>query len=632
MFNNDEADIFSVLKRSREIIKGNSALRDIPLENLFNYMSGKYADDMPAVLGVLAYFYIENIDCSSNDRILESIKKKPCEYRYRKYTMFILQKKYHFSVFKLLIDIEKMNLASPIITYFADNIIYEESIPTNKVLEYLDMICNCGQEMANRLLFYYTSFVINKQDFKKVFKLIYCKNDNKYIEFLRLLLNEIYDCAPKKGEELTIEMLNNFSSKIFCLELMLEGLRLSVYTNTEIFSKYFSFILKLTKENYSWKKIIPIFIIYINRENYEDDIKEKILRRLKLISQEDDDVKCVFLTQVAFLSEPRKEIGQIVDNIIDNNIINNSEVLRGVSGYYYKMLSDDEKGDLSELVIEKLYIIFIKNNYTNENYKNFFDSVIDVLNMLKKNQKVVWNFFLKSFKGKSSSCLWFSLGIYEYILERPLLSTLADAKLENAKLYIYIIKFILFFGTGGEQIVKFIFDVVKFIPKERMDLYVGECATEMYSVYPYTSARLANEYKNGNYQQQITLAKLLNKKHALFIKAQEKRLSVPDFNPSLKFHEINNDIRNQINMEINKAADEKSIFSQIFPKVVLKYGNKVDVVKRSQHNTVEHVDMEYSCIKFEYEMPMLYMRDPVDFIVRCNRIIKERGEFVEISD
>ena len=622
-----EEDIILILHEGRQIVENNSDLVNHSLEEVFEILHDLQFEDVRIIWGAIAYLYIKKIDYSSYDGLIKSLKENPPKTMYQEYVVYILQKEYNISVLRLLLEARKLDLSLSSISCVFSNIVFEDPIETNDIIKYLDVICYYNNQ-TNHLFYMFALFIICRQNIIDVFTAIYNKKNKQYTEFLNLFLEGIYHNSSDVGRKITIFLINQFHTDPYTCELVLKAIHCSIYRDKDIFQNNFSFVLELSENEETWRKIIPIFVSYVQITDDESNIKMDIMKRLKKIPEEEIDDKVIFLKNVSMFTEPKKELKEIIDDII-NNITMDSRVLQEICNYYLGILSYGKEGSSEKIIFDQLYKIFINNNYTKEFCQPFFDTLNTLIPYLSKNQQIAWNVFLKFLRGKTDSSIWFSLWIYEQILEIPRSQQIVFDKVESTNFYIFLTKFILYYGDTGNHIMQFIIDITQYISIREIDIYIENCVDEIYSVYPYTSTLIAQEYATGIIPQQKKLAIALIKKHTKFLELQKKKHDIPDFAPSDKRHEVYKDIQLKINRKINKDADEKSLFRHIFSKVVLKYGNKFETTHITKSNKKEYIDQEYSHINFEYELPLTYLRDPLAFYEKRIQIIEDRREFIE---
>ena len=187
---------------------------------------------------------------------------------------------------------------------------------------------------------------------------------------------------------------------------------------------------------------------------------------------------------------------------------------------------------------------------------------------------------------------------------------------------IRILKATLYFSVDNSKICKIAFQLLNFID-EAPDKYITFCMDDLYKNYPGTMLKVSKQFITSDVDLQVQLAELVTKAHEKTVQEHELCLKIKDLRPSEEHQYIYRKALQEQNKQINKKANEKSIFASFFSTRTLKYGVRNAHIIEGAQGEKFYQSSPYQYFKQEMELPGLYVDDPVGFAMKKQAFLNE---------
>lgn len=400
-------------------------------------------------------------------------------------------------------------------------------------------------------------------------------------------------------------ILNHFNSKEKNIDSLLNAVRCLEYPSTtdahQILDKINCLINKDQLNGSQFSQILEIITyIFLQHNNLEIHVINTIELILSKIGSTDISEKAANL-----LFFEGAKISKLLKQYFYQMIINAENISHQVCnnlGLSIENQSTDE--DLRELIeiIEQLLLrhenISIKNFHTYHICENS-----DLLN------KVVTRWFLSKKKN-----LWESAS--NLIISNQIRSLYVDISwVDNFKeedsifltkkaigwLYIY-----------EDLILKFIIDILNCIKNPKIVLQILDLAFQ-HVIINYEPQHVAFFFDLKNYTEKETENKIIELKiqHETIYKDIKQANDLKELVCPLEHSRLIQYKRHHENEKINKSADAQSVFSDLFTKKIMLYGETHIHIANTGNNEVTLQEDALSSFSYSMTLPLRYFTDPI---------------------
>ena len=197
-----------------------------------------------------------------------------------------------------------------------------------------------------------------------------------------------------------------------------------------------------------------------------------------------------------------------------------------------------------------------------------------------------------------------------------------DGKKLADKLILRLMKAFLYYDADTQRACQNIFQILNFFDGQG-DLSIAFCMDEVYRNYPETMYKIANQYETNKNGIQVQLAQMIKTKYEEQLKDRENSYGIKDIRSSTEHRYIYYKAQMKQNSLINKMARKNSIASQLFPERIMKYGKRSGHIITDREEKKTYQASPYFQYKYQIELPMQYIMDPVEYEFKKNQFLKE---------
>lgn len=613
----DKKEIENILSNAEQILINQPELAKMNLEDVINALDStkQMIRDRWGVAALLVVKSIKRWDLSDLVEKLSLVESGDLTYEYVGY---LLQTRYGINMEALLLEADKQNKFDSIVKYIQPNLMFLTGIKQQYISPFLEML---EKHVDNNAYFSVVSNYAKSIAYCDAFLIITnslgeLKSRAQY-DLMSLMGREWYHKDSIEANR-TIESLLGYEN-IWSKKASIDFIENSLYCDRTAFELYFSKIEEMILQNNDlWLQAITVFVKYImlypegaNTNQFYD----KVMEHLKRLPTDSTKAKCNFLATLQFEKGIPQDIQDIFQSIILNPFEANQCPLQILDHILYNLY----KNSGLDIVMKYMLEIFRINGYR---YRHtlFFDGLDLIVSELIKDSEKIFRFVITYMLSNDIHQVFFGLG-WLMIIGVIYNEDGNNLSFSNNQL-IRILKATLYFSVDNSKICKIAFQLLNFID-EAPDKYITFCMDDLYKNYPGTMLKVSKQFITSDVDLQVQLAELVSKAHEKTVQEHELCLKIKDLRPSEKHQYIYRKALQEQNKQINKKANEKSIFASFFSTRTLKYGVRNAHIIEGAQGEKFYQSSPYQYFKQEMELPGLYVDDPVGFAMKKQAFLNE---------
>jgi len=619
-----ELEMKQTLEAGDKILLDKPELNEMLPEDVLDSLNDGTQEMIHNRWAVAARVYVNGIQDFSYEKLVERLAQSDISEFLCIYIFFILQEEYGISVVKMLIEAKRQSLIERIIPYVYGNLEYEKKIDTDEIVVFLETLNLVSLNKKIYLMKDYAKLIVKDSQQELVFQVITQDSNHVDSEFMQFLVCEVYKKDYKQANQMIETLLSGKESAEKFWVAITEGLYSSLYFELDFFEEQYKKFSEYVKDRTIWIRNIKSLVLYITKSSGRVGVRCEVMSELKTVCGGDAEEKSEFLNSISRIEVLDEELLNIRDSIFACSFKKDAIVLGAIKDYF--VITRDKWSEPD--IFETLRCIFIVNEYDMSNYKQFFDGLDWVWNELEKEQKTAWEKFIESMFCQGIHQFVFAIGLYEYVLN---VSELANV-LQNHKISIeqasIIIGILTYWLPNGEKISHMGFEMAKLVHSDDNEEYMDVFLEEIYGNFCDSSRKMAEKYLKSQNNLQMRLVNEVTERHNKKRTVQEKARKVPDFQPSVERSRIYQIVRNEQNKKINKLAHQKSVFMNIFPTRVMKYGKRNAVVQNMGRGEQAYATSPYVVTEYAFELPVLYTQHPAEWHNRKLMYLQKRSDYI----
>lgn len=619
---------FNVIIKAKDILDNRKELFSINRNEILDYLDDGSEEMRKVRWGVLAYLYIYEI----KEFDYKNIIQKLAEIRDKKLTFeyigFILQIEYKISLMKLVIEAEELNLFSDIIPFVCDNIINEDDSLSFYLETFMDVVYkNKGYNNYYTLLKNLDRLITESNNEEFVLSKFYSSENEIYYDLVESISGNYYLKNLEAADTVILNSLNKGSTMFKKIAIIY--LNISVLHHDNIFTDNFIVFDNLASEDAEyWKMLIPSYVtcFTIIPNNI---IRKSILARLDSIMEGSIDEKRIFLRQLYDMPKLLPELKRIFETIVLKPFDKDSDILFSLNVVFSNSIKSKTVDKVS--VLQQLNIIFCQNKFSISNCDDFFKELYLTFMEIKNEEEVFINYIFDNIISGSSEELFFSISALDKLIHLDEIPNKLRDKKYSWQSVLAIMEGFLYFIFEAKKVCLLAFQLVKIIDGATGP-YETFCKEYIYKNYPYTFFKVANEVSKDENRNVRKLSKIIVKLHQETECVKQEGYKIPDLEPSFERNYLYHRAKLEQNKKINEMTEAQSVTRVLFSKEVLKYGKRIAYIRFDRKNHYSFQISNFSEIRYEMEMPNMFMTDPVLLASLKTKYLRDRGADSEISD
>ncbi len=618
----ERQEIESALAEGKKILNERPELRRMSIDAVLDELNDGTQEMVHNRRGVTAWMIVESIPDMKISVLVEHLAYKASGLLTDQYVGYLLQKQYHVNLELLILEAEKCGHYEKIVYYVLENLQYKEEYESNNLLPLLEMLeHHSNHNTYSRFLHYYSKHISNCKAFKIVADIISELKTHVQYDLMCRLKYLWY------GEEVTQanEQLGFYANQQgeWHKKIIVEFIEASLYYDTSTFDQYFSQLKVMSQESAElWNQMIPVFVEYVRLKEHEDplgSIIRQVLHELERIPNDAEKTKHVFIAAFVSSEKLSEHLSSIYQEIISRPFENKRIPYDLIDHYYY---SNIEEGAIDRS-LQNLQTIFRVNDIFAD-YFSFFDGFDLTFSEMAKSSADITGRALNYMLSNKLDKVFFGIGLFNKF--GNLQSYLSKPETEKVFLsdmqLVRLMKGILYYTVESKNICHTALQLLA-LSNDECTQYFQFCMEEVYANYPATLYKITSEYITSDSEKQNRLAELVRKEYEQLLAEQEKVRAVMDLRPSNEHQQIYRKAQMMRNQEINKRASEQSIFSELFPSRMMKYGIRNAHIVTLSKNQKQVRESGYQHITYEMELPMVYTHNSVGYEVKKIEYIEE---------
>ena len=537
---------------------------------------------------------------------------------------YILQKKYEIRVVKLFIEASKYGKWQQMIPFLTGNLLFESFVKLEEVEEFLTVVYQNKCSQLAELLPNYAKLICNMQKQEDVFQSFMKSKQEIYLDFMYYFSREVYQTDAETGNRMLITLLQEEQNGVE--EITTDFLDYGIYYGCHIFEQYFDKIQNWMQHDLKLReKLIPVYVVYLKNAKC-NKLKNDIVRELEKIPSGTIEEKSAFLNAILSKDSLSNDLKRIFESILLHSFEKNAEVLKLLC----RFISAQEKMDDFEK-LRHIHQIYIINEYWKDDH-DFFEQVTSILHKIKSNQKIIVDCFIKSMFTCGTNNFFFALGLYKNMVSiNGISDILQEREMDITELQL-ILRGLLYYYYDANNLCLTSYKLIQLIP-DTVDAepYLSVCIDEVYENYRNTYCKLAKQQGNnyGKWGEELTRRVL--QRYQEFVRKQNVAYGKPDLQTSIENQRLIRKANSEQNARINKTVREKSFFSSMFQRRIMKYGKRHAAIQYTKKDEYAYMITPYASIKCEREMPYVYMQDPVNWYCLRKQYLRERNRYCEAN-
>lgn len=623
----EREEIEQVLRVGKQILLERPALLEMSLQEVITELDDGSQEMIHNRWGVAAWLVVKSIRSFELSNLVNQLSEIESGILTYEYTGYLLQKEYQINMEELILEAEQQGKFDKIVSYVSENLIFESEIHEDCLLRMLGML---ERQLANP--FYYSLLRNYVQHICKMGaqnlaaeKLGTVDSHAKY-DFVSNMRWEWYQQNVEEADNALGKML--VEKSIWSKKTAVDFLEVSLNYGTATFYQYLQEIKRLFLESEELQsQIVGVFVKYVegtetNKYEKLDYVYNEVINLIEKILESTWKVKYKFIDAIICRQEIPEILNKIFHRIITQSLDRNSDILERLDHYFYKQLN---KGKW-EVVIQNMYEIFVANQYLSK-YQDFFNAMNSTCYKLSEHSVEVTQKALFFMISGGVDYLFFGLGLLVNIgdiqkLKNKMNENAGNVEKIDDKQMVRLMKGIFYYVADSKRICRTIFQLLNFLEGEG-DLSIKFCMSEVYGNYPLTMYEIISQYEEQKNEIQNQLVQMVKNKHEEILKDQNLGCKIKDLQPSKEHQYIYYRAQMEQNRQINKMAQEKSIFSQFANHRTMKYGKRSGHIATGRKNEKFYQISPYMEHKYQVEVPVHYIKDPVEYALRKMDYLEE---------
>lgn len=616
-------ELLSEMQTARTIIDQYTDIRDLPIVDLLNALDDGSYEMRHYRWNIAAILYVEKIDNYSYDYLATELVTHNFPEYLCEHIMFLLQKEHDICSIKLLKVALQHETFLQIFPFVQKNIRYEGVIEKDNITDFFYILPSIPSNKEYYLFSDFSQKIVENSLEDYAFTEIINSKPEKSKMLLPFLLEHIYNQSADIGD-FYLSTLFHSTEAIFWIDSIVAGLGCSLRNHVDIFERYFRILQEISLEKQAWKKLIPCYVEYVFCHGKNEDIYRSVLDTLRIIEKSLEEEKLIFIRTIAYQKDISAELEIIRQSICKTAFEKKEEVLAAMEDYYYHFRSKLSTAD----VLKELHSTFIVNGYNNTCYHEFFKLFKDLLSEYSDRQYTVWQYFMYVLYDRKEESVAFAIGLFEYAITfSESVNQIFEFEI-NEKTACLTVKLLSALSIHCEQVCIFSFEIARFL-SENSQQYIETIYDDIYTSYPYTCQKTAQNYVDSSFYLQQKVARRIVNRYQREYDEQKQWHTIPDLWPSMKRQMIAQNSSIQQNKRINKMAQKESIFAQLFSNHMMKYGKRSGYIRHIGHNNYTYQTNEYMSFETSMELSETYTKTPVEWYLSRREVLEERRKYIE---
>ncbi|WP_195636539.1 hypothetical protein [Enterocloster bolteae] len=620
-------EVESVLNEGEKILLKRPELAEMSIHDMLNELDDGTEQMIHYRWGVAAWLVIKSLKSFESKMLVEPLSEVDSGVLTYEYAGYLLQSRYKVSMVELILEAEKCGKFDKIISYVKDNIIYEEKLYEQYIISVLNTMENHKSHNCYRaFLMQYAKHIVDKDAQKLVEGLLDDIDRQIYYDFMQVMRWEWYQKDAAEANEVIGRMLGRRS--VWSKKVAIDYLEASLIYDKAVFHQYFFQVENLIQESEElWQMLIPVFIKYVLKvcddgtEKLEPVYKQ-VLEHLEKISDSSLNIKSSFVQAIQWTEDIPDKLDNIFKTIISHSFNRDRRILDMLDSRLYNRLT---KGHWKE-TLHVMLKVFTANKYYSH-YREFFDVMNSVHSGLSEYTEEVTVEALGCMLSGDRELFFFGIGLLDEVGDLKILHKSVDesnfdfAVAYDDKQMIHLMKGVLYYIADNKRICHMAFQLLE-LSNESNEKYMEFCIADVYGNYPATMHEVAEYYKTVASQKQVSLAEKVLEMHERMLNERKLSYEIRDLEISREHQYIYRRAMQEQNRMINKNANKKSVFGQLFKRRTLKYGTRNAHVCSGKKEEKFYQVNPYMHHEYHMELPAIYVKDPVEYEFR-------RGTFLE---
>ncbi len=613
----DKKEIENILSNAEQILINQPELAKMNLEDVINALDStkQMIRDRWGVAALLVVKSIKRWDLPDLVDKLSLVESGDLTYEYVGY---LLQTRYGINMEALLLEADKQNKFDSIVKYIQPNLMFLTEIKQQYISPFLEML---EKHVDNNDYFSvvsnYAKGIADCDAFLIITNSLGELKSRVQYDLMSLMGREWYRKDSIEANR-TIESLLGYEN-IWSKKASIDFIENSLYCDRTAFESYFSEIEEMILQNNDlWLQAITVFVKYVMLYPEGANTNQfygKVMEHLKRLPTDSTKAKCNFLATLQF----EKDITQDIQDVFQEIILNPFEVNQCPLQILDHILYNLYKNSGLDIVMKYMLEIFRINGYRYK-HTSFFDGLDLIVSELVKDAEKIFRFVMTYMLSNDVHQVFFGLG-WLMIIGVIYNEDGNNLSFSNNQL-IRILKATLYFSVDNSKTCKIAFQLLNLI-NEAPDKYITFCMDDLYKNYPSTMLKVSKQFITSDVDLQVQLAELVSKAHEKTVQEYELCLKIKDLRPSEEHQYIYRKALQEQNKQINKKANEQSVFASFFSSRTLKYGARSAHIIQGTKGEKFYQSAPYQYIKQEMELPSLYVDDPVGFAMKRQAFFDE---------
>ena len=304
------------------------------------------------------------------------------------------------------------------------------------------------------------------------------------------------------------------------------------------------------------------------------------------------------------------DVSDIFENIVSAPLPND-ESFRMVDTVIYNHFKD--RG--YQFLLDTLSKIYYLNRF-NCDFDRFIELFSLSVGILPDNDINIWGYIWTEFEKDHSPCTAFCMGI---LLDKFSINVdFAEEVTRNNKCISLtrafgVLGLLQYVSPIGDNVCRLYFDLAPFCLNE-LKKYIHWGINELYSSFPLTLTKIANERQNSNNNEIKFVSDAIIEHDKNKHLDRDAFYKVKDFQPSNEREKTIRKVLVEQNQRIKKLSEEKSIFAKLFRTSHLKYGKRMGFITHFGDSS-EYSSQTPAALTYECELPKKYLIDPVRYTI-----------------
>lgn len=615
----DKKEIEDILDSAEQILINQPELADMSLEDVINALNS--SQQLISIRwGVAALLVIKSIKKWDLPDLIEELSTIESGILTYEYVGYLLQSRYGVDMEALLIEADIQDKFDDIVKYVKPNLCFLTEIKQEYINSFLHILeKHINSRDYDSVMINYSNSIAACNAFITITSILGELKSVVEYDLVRNIGRAWYSIDAIEADQ-TMKRLLGYES-IWSKKAAVDYLGYSIYHDKTAFEECFVQIENMISNNYDlWLQTIAVFtkyvLVYSDGATGTNRFYDRVVDHLKRLPSDSTKAKCNFLEAIQYEKETTPDIQDVFQAIILNPFELDKCPLRTLDYILHGKVNNDMFDD----VIKWMLDIF-RNNHYRKTYADFFNGLSLVVVELLKNQEKVLKVVFECMLSNDIDELFFGLGLLMKSGNLIRYKGMQELYFSSDQL-IRIMKAILYYSFDSSKICNVTFQLLSFID-EKPDKYLNFCMDDVYRNYPGTMLETSKRFIESEVVSQVHLTELVKKAYEKMQKEHELCSKINDLQPYWEHQYIYRRAVQEQNKQINKKANEKSIFASLFSRRILKYGVRNAHIIKGANGEKYYQSSPYQYIKQEMELPGLYVDDPVGFAMKKQAFLDE---------